>query len=411
MNPAHGHRPEFGRRPREADLGIQRHLHFVVNAEGGIVWQGPRGRVPKALFPLISKEENLEGETHLPAFVDAHTHAIFAGSRQAEFELRNAGKTYQEIAQAGGGIQSTVKATRSASKKALAVSLLERIRRHLKQGVGVMEIKSGYGLAWEEEAKLLRIVQEVQSQTPVRLVPTYLGPHAPSPEHEHLDSYLQQILDHDLPALARLGVGRADMFVESGYFSEVHARAYVARCRELGLDVALHAEQLTDSGTCLWASQIPVRSVDHCVRVSDQGIAALSRSPTVAVLLPIADLYIHIPYPPARKLLDAGVQVALATDFNPGSAPSQDLSLMGVLARLEMKMSLPEVLFAMTWNGATALGLENTWGRLAPGRGLSVVSFADDWTELFYRVGYHPVSGVTLQGRNYFDSSEIFLKK
>jgi imidazolonepropionase len=380
-----------GRRPQERDLNIAKNLAFVVDKSGRIQWQGPRGKLPKDLRAKIKKEIVLPAGCYLPAFVECHTHLAFAGSRQHEFEMRNQGATYQQIAEKGGGIVSTVKATRQASKAQLLELATEKVGRFVRQGVAVIESKTGYGLNWQEEKKLLQVLLELQEKVSVEIVPTYLGPHAKSPDFASLDDYFEDIVTTHLPQLQKLGVRRADIFIEKGYFTPIQGARYVEALRGLGLGFSIHADQLSSLGSCSLGAQNGAQSVDHCVHATDADIRQLASSETVAVLLPAADFYIKIPFPPARKMVDAGVRVALATDFNPGSSPTQDLSLVGVLARLEMKMSLPEVLFGYTLNAAKAIGRDADFGSLQPGKMFNLTVSDCDWTELFYQVGYHPI--------------------
>lgn len=384
-----------GRRVTESDLTSIKNAAVAARA-GRIVWVGPQRRLPKE-YLRRSKVVSLKGKTVLPAFTECHTHLVFAGQRSGEFELRNRGVSYQEIARRGGGILSTVRATRKASPEDLLKTAEERADRFIRQGVTTIEVKSGYGLRLKDELKILEVAKKIRK---ARIVTTYLGPHAKAPEEPSTGEYLKKILRRDLAAVSRSGAAdRADVFIEEGFFSLSEGKAYLEKARELGLSMTVHADQLSRTGAGAMAAGLRAQSADHLVRVSADDIGRLANSETVAVLLPAADLYMKIDYPPARALLDAGAKVALATDFNPGTSPTQDLALIGLLARLEMKMTLPEVIAAYTLNAADALGLAGELGTVEVGKSCDLAVFGGDWNELFYHAGYMPVHSVWKAGR------------
>lgn len=385
-----------GRRPQESDLSLIRRA-AILEEDGRVAWVGPEAKLPKSRVAGFRVEEvDFDGRCVMPAFVECHTHLVFAGDRADEFEARIRGASYQEIAQRGGGILSTVRATRASSREELVRLAQGRADRFVRQGVTTLECKSGYGLTSEAEFKMLDAARRIQGP---RLVPTYLGPHAIPPEAGSAEAYLNRIIDEDLPRLERGGHAcRVDIFVEEGYFPKALARRYLEAARAHGLDIVVHADQLTRSGGAQLAVEFGARSAEHLIQINDADIRALAASETTAVLLPAADLYLRCAYPPARALLDAGARVALATDFNPGSSPTQSLSLVGVLSRLEMKMSLPEVLVAYTLGGAYALGLGRELGALVPGRACDLIALETDWTQLFYSIGEMPVDQVWREG-------------
>lgn len=387
------------RRPTEDDLSPIEKGAFVVE-KGFLKWVGPEKRLPKEFSKGQKKarEVDLKGKCVLPGFVESHTHLVFAGDRQNEFELRNKGVSYQEIAAAGGGIRSTVRATRQATSAQLLRSAQARADVFVSQGVTTLEIKSGYGLDWKNEQKILKVARQLEGP---RIVPTYLGPHAVPAEHKNSESYLQEVLEVHLPALKRAGLAdRLDMFVEQGYFSLEQATRYLTAAKQMGFAVTFHADQITRTGASEVGARLGAHSVDHAIQVNDSDIQELADSEATAVLLPVADFYLKCAYPPARKMIDQGCRVALATDFNPGTSPSQSLSLVGVLARLEMKMSLAEVIVAYTLGGAYALGLESSVGSLEVGKSADFICVDQDWRHLFYQVGHHPVSQTWVAGRN-----------
>ncbi len=403
-----------GLRPTPEDLGLIEKAAIVVE-DGKILWVGEERKLKSALKGLSdarvgkynqkysqknSQKSNqkikyqdvqLNAETVLPGFIDPHTHLIFAGDRRNEFEMRNAGATYQEIASKGGGIRSTVRQTRAATSRQLLDLGQERANRLLRQGVTTVEIKSGYGLTEVDELKILQTARKIKGP---RVITTFLGPHA-VPEGKTADSYLEEVIRVMLPK-ARKFADRADMFIESGYFSISQARRYFEAARALGFQITGHADQMTRTGASVELARMKATSVDHCVQISEPDIQELARlsSGTTCVCLPTSDFYLKMKYPPARALIDSGARVALATDFNPGTSPSLDISLVGILARLEMRLSLPEVIAALTFNASRALGLEKDIGALVPGFISDFICLDQPLESLFYDVGYHPVRGV-----------------
>jgi len=386
------------RQVQEPDLGRSSKQAMIVE-EGVIRWTGPERKLQSvAKGRKFFREFDLQNRLVLPAFVECHTHTLHAGSRAHEFEQRVAGRSYQEIAKAGGGILSTVRATRKASEAELLHLAQVRADEFLRQGVTTLEIKSGYGLDTKTEIKMLRAAGKLRGP---RIVRTYLGPHAISPETGSAEDDLRRMLERDLPLVKKNSLAcRVDIFVEQGYFQVEQARRYAQRAQELGFDLVVHADQLSRSGGAHLAVEQKARSAEHLICINDEDIRALAASQVSCVLLPAADLYLKCSYPPARALIDAGARVALATDYNPGSSPTQSLSLVGVLARLEMKMSLPEVIAAYTIGAAHALGLESSLGALTPGRLADFVVMDCDWDQLFYQIGPMPVESVWREGRS-----------
>lgn len=384
-----------GRSVAELDLGIIPKGALLVEGER-VVWAGARSKLPRAWKERIAKAWDLGGRTVLPGFVECHTHLVFDGDRSAEFELRNQGVSYQEISARGGGILSTMRATRAATASRLLTMAQARADAFVRQGVTTLEAKSGYALDREGELKTLKVHARIRGP---RVISTFLGAHALPPEFSATDAYLRE-LEALLPEIRRKGLARrVDIFVEKGFFEAESARIYLKKARELGFDLAVHADQLTLSGGTDLAVELGARSADHVIRVGSAEIRRLAASETTAVLLPAADLYMKCDYPPARAMIEAGARVALATDFNPGSSPTQDLSLVGLLARLQMRMTLPEVLAALTFNAAAALGLDGICGSLEAGKSADFVALDGDWRGLFYSVGHHPVHSVYVQGR------------
>lgn len=368
-----------GRNVKEADLSIIKKAALVVE-QGKIVWIGPQNKIPKI---KKSKIISLKNQIVMPGFVDSHTHLVFAGDRSNEFEMRNQGKSYQDIAQAGGGIASTVKATREISEKVLLALSQNRINEHIAQGVTTVEIKSGYGLTLKDEIKILNVAKKLKGP---RVVATYLGAHA-IPVGVSREGYLESILK-DLKTIFDKKLScRADIFIEDIAFNQVESERYLKCAQEIGFDLVAHVNQLSQSEGLTLALLKRARSVDHLNFVSHSQIQALAKSESTAVLVPGADFYLNNPYAPAQKMIEAGVRVAIATNFNPGSCPTQDFQFVGAVARLECKMTYFEVLNGVTVAGAWALGLENEVGSLEIGKHADLIVTDISPTAHFYQVG------------------------
>lgn len=353
--------------------GPQSELHAIEHAAlvwNGplIVWAGPERDLPEAY--RAARAEDAGGRLVVPGLVDCHTHLAFGGWRADEFTERALGRTYAEIAEAGGGIASTVRATRAAS----GTDLLARCRGFLDEmarlGVTAVECKSGYGLTVDQELKLLQVYRQLADDSAATIVPTLLGAHmVPAEYRDHRDRYVSLLIDELIPAVAREGLARCcDVFVERSAFTVDEARRILTAGAAAGLAPRLHADQLSDGGGALLAAEVGAWSADHLEHVSPEGIAALAAARVVAVSLPLASLYIRQPPMPARRLLEAGVSVAVATDFNPGSAPSFHLPLAMTLACTTQGMTPAESLRGATIVAARAIGLEETHGSLEAGK-------------------------------------------
>ncbi len=381
-----------GRKILKEDISPIKKAAMVVK-EGQVQWVGPESRLPETYRKI--KKKSLKGLNVYPGFVDCHTHLVFAGDRKNEFEMRNQGISYQEIAQKGGGILSTVKATGKAGLKQLIDSGQKRVNQHLRQGVTTLEIKSGYGLNQKTEEKILKAAKSLKK---ANIITTFLGAHAIPAEFKNENSYLKK-LKKDLLRIKKLKLSeRVDIFIEKGYFSCLSGKDYLLYAKNLDFDLCVHADQLSRSGATALAVKLGARSADHAVCLNQKDKQNLANSETVAVLLPCADFYLQCPYPDARTLIDSGACVALATDFNPGSSPTQNLGLLGVLARLQMKMSLPEVFAALTFGGAKALSLENKVGALLPGYQADFFTSPSSWEDFFYDPSPLPVSDTFVKG-------------
>lgn len=364
---------------------------YLLCEEGRVAAVGRMRELPD----LGGAVEELDGRglCAIPGLVDCHTHACFAGDRVEEFALRAGGASYEELHAAGGGILSTVRATRAAGENGLR----EAVSRHrawmLRAGTTTWEAKSGYGLDRETELASLRAIRDAGGAA------TWLGAHAVPPEFASPDAYLDFALEEVLPEAAQLAEA-ADVFLERGAFDALQARRFLTACREHGLALRLHGDQFTQAGAIGLAIELAARSVDHLEATGDDGVRALALSDVSAVLLPASALFLGRPMPPARALVDAGAAVALATDFNPGSAYCESLPLVCSLAAMQLRLTPAEALSACTVNAAHVLGRAGRKGRLAPGFDADVVLLdAPDWRHLSYHLGGDLVRGVLLGGQ------------
>lgn len=348
------------------DAGIIRDAALVIAGEA-IAWVGPMQDLPQE----YRNEETIDchGRLVTPGLVDCHTHLCFGGWRGDEFEMRLAGASYQEIAAAGGGIISTVAATREGTADDLERKAAKALKNILALGVTTLECKSGYGLDETNEIKQLEIYRRLDKTQAVDLVPTFLGAHIVPPEYrQDRDRYISLLCDTLIPEIASRGLAEfCDAFVEQGAYTIQEAKRIFTVARQHGLKIKLHADQLSDGGGAKLAAEFEAVSAEHLEYINEQGISALAKSGTVAVSLPLASLYLDERYLPARTLLEAGVRVAVATDFNPGSAPSYHLPLAMTLACLNQGMTPQEVLNGVTSVAARAIDRQDRIGSLLPG--------------------------------------------
>ena len=363
---------------------------YVLCAGGSIESVGRMRDLPS--FEGEVDEVDGRGLCAIPGLVDCHTHACFAGDRVEEFALRASGASYEELHAAGGGIMSTVRATRAAGPEKLAAAVRTHRSWMLRAGTTTFEAKSGYGLDRDTELASLQAIRDEGG------IPTWLGAHAVPPEYDDADAYLDFILTQVLPDAAALAEA-ADVFLERGAFDAAQARRYLSACAEAGLVLRLHADQFTEQGALPLAIELGARSVDHLEATGAEGVAALGASDVAAVLLPASALFLARPMPPARALVEAGAIVTLATDFNPGSAFCESLPLVCSLAATQLKLSPAEALAACTVNAAHVLGRSGRLGRLASGYDADIVLLdAPDWRYLAYHLGGNLVTNVVLQG-------------
>ncbi len=326
-------------------------------------------------------EKKISG-TLMPGFVESHTHLVFAGDRRHEFELRNQGVSYNEIARLGGGISYTCAQTQKATKADLLKLAQARLEAFKKQGVVLLECKSGYGPDLKTELKILEVNDSLKG---IETVSTFLGLHAvhgKSKQH-----YVSDVINKYLPQVHKKTKTRhADIFIDEGYFENKDLEVLVHQVKKIGWTFTAHADQLSAKGAGLKACELGALSISHCVEMQDLEIKKAAQTKTVFNLLPAADFYLKLKYPKARLILDQGGKVSLATDFNPGSSPTLNLNFVGVLARLEMKMTLPEVIAAYTFNAACALGQQQRYGALNAGYTSKIQILEGSWRDLFYSI-------------------------
>ncbi|MDE1977424.1 MAG: imidazolonepropionase, partial [Elusimicrobia bacterium] len=364
-------------------LGLIRGGALLIE-EGVVLAAGREESVLRAEGAAQARSVDAGGRVVSPGFVDSHSHALFAGPRLADFEARSSGRSYEQIAAAGGGILSSVDGVRSGVENTLADLLAARAEKFLACGTTTLEVKSGYGLELSSELKMLRALKKAAGRTPLDLVPTFLGAHAlPAEMAGRRDEYVERVVGEMLPAVARENLARfADVFCNEGYFTPGQARRILESASRAGFGLKIHAEQLSRTGASALAAGLGAVSVDHLDHASDADIEALLSGPTVAALVPGSNYFLGAAYPPARKLIGRGAAVALATDFNPGTCPCWDMRQIMSIACTQMKMTPAETWVAATINGACALGLQKTRGSLEPGKTADAVCWdAEDYRE------------------------------
>jgi len=332
-----------------------------------VVWVGPESLLPESY--TVQETIDCGGRLVIPGLIDCHTHLCFGGWRGDEFEMRLQGRSYQEIATAGGGIRSTVAATRSESPEYLIEKSLHALEGILDLGVTTLECKSGYGLETATELKQLEVYRQLDRQQAVDLVPTFLGAHmVPDEYQQDREQYVRLLCDVMIPAVGEHKLAQfCDIFIEEGAFSIDEAKEILGSAKQAGLGLKVHADQLSSGGGAQLAASLGAVSAEHLEYADEDGIRALAEAGTVAVSLPLASLYLRESYVRAREMLNAGVRVAVATDFNPGSAPSYHLPLAMTLACINQQMTPQEVLMGATTNAARAVDAEQRIGSLLPG--------------------------------------------
>jgi len=384
----------------------------VLVQEGRIHAAGPRARVEKLAAARRARKMDLGGRVVTPGLVDAHTHLVFAASRAAEYEQRIAGAGYEQIAKAGGGILSSVRALRAASEGQLLAAARANLSRMAAHGTTTVEAKTGYGLEFDHELRTLRLLKMLAGAQPVEIVPTLLAAHVVPPEYrgrpDGADEFVDLIVRLLLPAAALERLAEfCDVFVERGAFSVAQARRIFAAARALGLAPRLHAEQLRRTGGARLAVEVEAASVDHLDFVNAADMRALARSEVACILLPGCSFHLGLArYAPARKLVDSGAIVALATDFNPGSSPTLSLPMAMSIACTQMRMTPAEALAACTINAAYSLRRHHRIGSLEPGKDADLAVFdVSEFREIPYYFGVNHCAMTFKRGRAIHDQS------
>jgi len=389
------------------DEGVQPDVHPIENAavvwmDDKIEWVGKESEIPEKYRSGMSFDAG--GNMVIPGLVDCHTHLCFGGWRADEFEMRIQGQSYLDIAKAGGGILSTVKATRTASEDELyekAYGLLKKIQQ---QGVTAIECKSGYGLSLEDELKQLRVYKRLKEETPLHIVTTFLGAHTFPPEFkENREGYIELIINEMIPAVAEENLAEfCDIFVEESAFTIEEARTIFEAGKKHGLIPKLHADQLSSGGGAELAAEVGAVSADHLEQISNEGIRQMAEKGVVGVTLPLASLYTQQPYLNCRPLVEGGVKVAVATDFNPGSAPTFDLPLAMMLTCNHGRLTPAEVLKGTTIYAAKAINRNQTLGSIEPGKSADfLVINAENVNEWLYHYKGARVTSGFLKGKQF----------
>ncbi len=378
--------------------------HGALVYEGETIkWVGSESDVAKQ-FADAQFEEVIDANGMLvtPGLVDPHTHPVFAATREDEFYMRNAGKSYMEIAEAGGGIRNSARRLRQADEETLFKNGMRFLNRMLKSGTTTAEAKSGYGLSTESEVKSLEVIQRLNGAHPIDLVPTFLGAHEfPDEYRSDREGYVRLLIDEMIPLVAKRKLAKyCDIFTEAGVFDIEQSRRIMSAAKQHGFELKFHADELKSVGGAELAAELGAVSADHLVYASDEGIARMAGAKTIAVFLPSTTFFLgHREYAPARKMIAAGVPVALATDFNPGSSCNTSLQATMTIAAIYLKMTPEEILNAVTFNSACAIGMQKQVGSLQSGKLADFVLWdAENYKQLPYFFAQNPVTSVYKRG-------------
>lgn len=387
-----------------SELGIITDGGMLVR--DGVIEEVASSQEIEAKLPNDAEIIDARRRVVLPGLVDAHAHPVFAGNRVDEFEMRARGASYEEIAARGGGIRSTVRKTRAASEDQLFEEARKRVEWFLRCGTTTMEAKSGYGLSLDDELKILRVIRRLNETTAIEFVPTFLGAHAiPDEFRGRAEQYVDCIVNQMLPEVVRQNLAEScDIFCERGYFDISASRRILRAAKAAGLRLRMHADQLTNSGGAALAAELGAVTADHLEQTDDAGIAAMEKAGVQPVLLPGSVYSLGLTrYPKARAMIDAGLAVVLATDFNPGSSPTPSISMVLSLACTQMKMTPAEAVTAATINAAYSLGRGDKIGSLAPGKLANFAIFdCEDYREIAYYFGLPQIDSVYVRGRRRF---------
>ena len=380
-----------------AELAIIRDGGMLIR-DGKIDSVGPSNEIEKK--SRGAEIVDAGGRVVLPGFVDAHTHLVFAGNRLDDFERRARGESYEQISKAGGGIWSTVQKTRAASEHDLLAQAKKRADWFLRCGTTTIEAKSGYGLTLEDELKILRVMRSVNQQSSLEIVPTFLGAHA-VPRGMNVDEYIELVIDQMLRRIARERLAEfCDVFCERGYFDIKQSRRILTAAKKLGLKLRIHLDQLSNLGGAKLAAELKATTADHLEKTDGHGIAALKSAGVQPVLLPGSAYALgSSDYPRAREMIEAGLAVVIATDFNPGSSPTASMPMVLSLACTQMKMSPAQAVTAATINAAYSLNRGNRIGSLEPGKLANFSIFdCEDFREIAYWFGLPQLHSVYVKG-------------
>lgn len=372
----------------------------VLIEDGHIVAVGDGAEWAKTVS--TDKQIDATGKTVLPGFVDSHTHFVFGGYRADEFLWRMEGMTYMEIMERGGGINNTMKATRNASSEELIEHSMDILEKMLAFGITTVEGKSGYGMDHDTELKQLEVMKELEQRQPVEIVRTFMGAHSIPPEYKgRNEEFLEFLVKEVMPDVKKANLAQfCDIFCEKGVFSIEESRKYLQQAKDMGFDLKIHADEIVTLGGAELGAELGCTSADHLLHASDEGIKALANSDTVATLLPTTAFCLKEPFAPARKMIDAGCAVALATDFNPGSGFTNSVPLMIALGVIYMGMTAEEAITALTLNGAAAVGRADTIGSLEAGKQADLVILQyPSYKFLPYHTGVNIVETVIKKGK------------
>src|SRR5437667_2088984 len=390
--------------PRRPRIGAEK-SDLAIIRDGGMLIRNGKNDIVGLSDEIEKKADDAEiidagRRVVLPGFVDAHTHLVFAGNRLDDFERRALGETYEQIAAAGGGIWSTVEKTRAASESELLDQAKKHVSWFLRCGTTTVETKSGYGLTVEDELKILRVIRRLNQETPLEIVPTFLGAHA-VPREMHADGYVNCVIQEMLPRVVSEKLAEfCDVFCEQGYFDIEQSKEILTAAKKLGLRLRIHADQMTDSGGAKLAAELKATTADHLEKTDERGIAARKSARVQPVLLPGSVYALGSRcYPRAREMIEGGLAVVIATDFNPGSSPSPSMPMMLSLACTQMRMSPAEALTASTINAAYTLGRGDKIGSLEPGKLANFSIFdCEDYREIAYWFGFSQAHSVYVRG-------------
>ncbi len=377
-----------------------------VAVDGGIIVKVDEGEPVKI---EAKTTVDAQGKVITPGLVDPHTHLIHAGSRENEMVWKTRGVSYLDILKKGGGILSTVKATRSASDGALISQVLKSLRRMLKYGTTTAEVKSGYGLNTRQELRLLDLIRGLNSLQPIDLVSTFMGAHALPEEYKNdKQSYVKLVADKMLPEVAEQGLAHyCDVFCEEGVFDIDDTRYILEAAKKLGLGLKIHADEMSPMGGAELAAELKTVSADHLLSSTDEGLLKMKQAGVIAVVLPVTSLYLGEKFARARDMIDMGLAVALATDYNPGSSPTESMQLVMNIAALKLKMTPEEIITAATINAACALGEGETIGTIEDGKAGDLVIFdAPDLSYIPYHLGVNLSNTVIKRGNIVYKAQE-----